>query len=96
MTGSPNPGPVIALDVMSGEAGVAAAVAAADIAAERYPRLSFLLHGREAEIAAELARWPRLAACARIVHSEDVVLMTDKPAHALRRARTTSMGMAID
>ena len=96
MTGSPNPGPVIALDVMSGEAGVAAAVAAADIAAERYPRLSFLLHGREAEIAAELARWPRLAACARIVHSEDVVRMTDKPAHALRRARTTSMGMAID
>jgi glycerol-3-phosphate acyltransferase PlsX len=96
MTGSPNPGPVIALDVMSGEAGVAAALAAADIAAERYPRLSFLLHGREAEIAAELARLPRLAACARIVHSEDVVRMTDKPAHALRRARTTSMGMAID
>jgi glycerol-3-phosphate acyltransferase PlsX len=37
-----------------------------------------------------------LATRARIVHSDDVVLMTDKPAHALRRARTTSMGMAID
>lgn len=101
MTGTPNPGPVVAmpvvaLDVMSGEAGVAEAVAAADIAAERYPKLSFLLHGRQSEIAGELARWPRLASRARIVHSDDVVLMTDKPAHALRRARTTSMGMAID
>lgn len=96
MTGTPNQGPVVALDVMSGEAGAAEAVAAADIAAERYPRLSFLLHGREPDIAAELVRWPRLATRARIVHSDDVVLMTDKPAHALRRARTTSMGMAID
>ncbi|MFZ4382348.1 MAG: phosphate acyltransferase PlsX [Sandarakinorhabdus sp.] len=96
MTGSPIPGPVVALDVMSGEASVAEAVAAADIAAERYPRLSFLLHGRESEIAVELARWPRLAARARIVHSDDIVLMTDKPAHALRRARTSSMGLAID
>jgi hypothetical protein len=37
MTGTPNRDPVIALDVMSGEAGAAEAVAAADIAAERYP-----------------------------------------------------------
>ncbi|WP_156254861.1 phosphate acyltransferase PlsX [Sandarakinorhabdus oryzae] len=96
MTGTPNGGPVIALDVMSGDAGAAEAVAAADIAAERYPRLSFLLFGRQEVIAAELARWPHLAARARIVHSDDVVAMSDKPSQALRRARTTSMGLAID
>jgi glycerol-3-phosphate acyltransferase PlsX len=96
MTGTPNRDPVIALDVMSGEAGAAEAVAAADIAAERYPRLSFLLYGHQHVIAAELARWPRLAARAEVIHSEDVVAMSDKPSQALRRARTTSMGMAID
>ena len=48
------------------------------------------------EGAAELARWPRLAARAEVIHSEDVVAMSDKPSQALRRARTTSMGMAID
>jgi len=96
MTGTPNRDPVIALDVMSGEAGAVEAVAAADIAAERYPRLSFLLYGHLEVIAAELVRWPRLAARAQIIHSDDVVAMSDKPSQALRRARTTSMGMAID
>lgn len=96
MTGTPNGSPVIALDVMSGESGAAEAIAAADIAAERYPRLTFVLFGRQEVIAAELARWPRLAARARVVHTDDVVAMSDKPSQALRRARTTSMGMAID
>jgi glycerol-3-phosphate acyltransferase PlsX len=81
---------------MSGDAGAAEAIAGADIAAERYPRLSFLLFGREPEIAEQLARWPRLAQRTRIVHSDDVVLMSEKPTQALRRARTTSMGMAIN
>ncbi|OSZ65261.1 phosphate acyltransferase [Sphingomonas sp. IBVSS1] len=96
MTATPPAGPIIALDVMSGESGVAEAVAAADIAAERYPRLSFLLFGQEAAIAPELARHPRLAGRARIINSDDVVSMRDKPSQVLRRARTTSMGMAID
>jgi len=96
MTVTPPAGPIIALDVMSGESGVAEAVAAADIAAERYPRLSFLLFGQEAALAPELARHPRLAGRARIVNSDDVVSMRDKPSQVLRRARTTSMGMAID
>ncbi|WP_017667580.1 phosphate acyltransferase PlsX [Sandarakinorhabdus sp. AAP62] len=92
----PNRDPVIALDVMSGDAGAAEAIAAADIAAERYPRLSFLLFGRQDVIAAELARWPRLASRSQTIHCEDVVAMSDKPSQVLRRARTTSMGMAID
>ena len=96
MTATPILAPVIALDVMSGESGVAEAISSVDIAAERYPRTSFLLFGNEAAIAPELARWPRLAGRARIIHSADVVAMADKPSQALRRARTTSMGMAID
>ncbi|WP_372918870.1 phosphate acyltransferase PlsX [Sandarakinorhabdus sp.] len=96
MTVTTNRSPIIALDVMSGEAGAAEAIAAADIAAERYPRLSFLLFGRQDVIAAELVRWPRLASRAQIIHCDDVIGMSDKPSQALRRARSTSMGMAIN
>ena len=88
--------PIIALDVMGGDAGLADVMAAAEVASERYPRLKFRLHGPEARITAELAKNPRLAATATIVHTDEVVLGTDKPSQALRRGRTSSMGMAID
>jgi glycerol-3-phosphate acyltransferase PlsX len=88
--------PVIALDVMGGDAGLADVMAAAEIASERYPRLKFRLHGPEPRITAELAKNPRLAATATVVHTDEVVLGTDKPSQALRRGRTSSMGMAID
>ncbi len=88
--------PVIALDVMGGDAGLADVLAAAEMASERYPKLTFRLHGTESAIRAELPRCPRLAATAVIVHSNDVILGTDKPSQALRRAKTSSMGMAIE
>jgi phosphate acyltransferase len=87
--------PVVALDVMGGDAGLADVMAAAEIASERYPRISFRLHGPEARIREELKRCPRLAASAVVVHTDEVVLGTDKPSQALRRSRTSSMGMAI-
>ena len=87
--------PVIALDVMGGDAGVADVLAAAEIASERYPRLTFRLHGPEAAIRAELPRCPRLAATAVVIHSDDVIQGSDKPSQALRRSKTSSMGMAI-
>jgi glycerol-3-phosphate acyltransferase PlsX len=88
--------PIIALDVMGGDAGLADVMAAAEIASERYPRLKFRLHGPEPRITAELAKNPRLAATATVIHTDEVVLGTDKPSQALRRGRTSSMGMAID
>ena len=69
--------PVIALDVMGGDAGVADVLAAAEIASERYPRLTFRLHGPEAAIRAELPRCPRLAATAVVIHSDDVIQGSD-------------------
>ncbi|OYU14302.1 MAG: phosphate acyltransferase [Alphaproteobacteria bacterium PA4] len=95
MTSATVSAPVIAIDVMGGDAGLADVMAAAEIASERYPKLRFRLHGPEARITAELANCPRLAKCATIVHTDDVVLGTDKPSQALRRSRTSSMGMAI-
>lgn len=88
--------PVIALDVMGGDAGLPNVLAAAEVASERYPKLRFRLHGPETLIRAELLRCPRLAATASIIHTDEVVLGTDKPSQALRRGRTSSMGMAIE
>jgi glycerol-3-phosphate acyltransferase PlsX len=87
--------PVIAIDVMGGDAGLESVLAAADLAAERYPRLRFRLHGPEPLIREVLARNTRLGGRAEIIHTDDIVLGTDKPSQALRRSRTSSMGMAI-
>ena len=45
---------------------------------------------------AALAAAPRVAAEAEVVHVEGVVLGTDKPSQAIRRAKSTSMGLAIE
>ncbi len=87
--------PVIALDCMGGDGGPAVAVAAAEVAQLRYPRLQFRLYGDEAAIRKHLGRAPRVAANSVLVHSPDVILGTDKPSAAIRRARTTSMGMGV-
>ncbi|WP_419813868.1 phosphate acyltransferase PlsX [Glacieibacterium sp.] len=88
--------PVIALDVMGGDGGVAVVIAAAELARERYPRLMFRLYGPEALIRAELAKAPRIAAEAVIIHTDTKVLGTDKPSQVIRRGRGTSMGLAIE
>ncbi len=95
MTAKAVSSPVIALDVMGGDAGLADVLAAAEMASERYPALSFRLHGPETRIRAEMAQYARLSKTAVVVHTDEVVLGTDKPSQALRRSRTSSMGMAI-
>jgi phosphate acyltransferase len=88
--------PVIALDAMGGDSGVALAIAAAEIASERYPALRFRLYGPESAIRAELVRAPRVARVCVVVHTDGVVLGTDKPGQVIRRRNDTSMGMAIN
>lgn len=88
--------PVIALDVMGGDGGPSVTIAAAEIAHRRYPKLRFRLYGREDLIRAELAKAPRIAKDAVIIHAEEEILGTDRPSQVLRRARHSSMGLAID
>ncbi|MFN3371827.1 MAG: phosphate acyltransferase PlsX [Sphingomonadaceae bacterium] len=88
--------PLIALDAMGGDVGPAVVVGGAEIARERYPRLRFRLYGQEPAIREALKAAPRIAAEAEIVPVEGVVLGTDKPSAAIRRARSTSMGLAIE
>ncbi|SFS11209.1 phosphate acyltransferase PlsX [Sphingomonas jatrophae] len=92
MTGAPR----IAVDAMGGDRGPATTLAGAALALQRLPELRFTLFGDEAVLGPELSRHAELAAAAEIVHAPDAVAGDEKPSQAIRRARTTSMGLAID
>ncbi|MEB3415378.1 phosphate acyltransferase PlsX [Alteriqipengyuania sp. WL0013] len=88
--------PRIAIDAMGGDEGVRVMVEGAAIARRRHDSFKFLLVGDEARIKAALDKHPGMAGASEILHAEDVVGGEEKPTQALRRAKTTSMGMAID
>ena len=89
-------GPRIAIDAMGGDSGPAAMIAGASKALKRNRSLEFLIYGNEAQVAAEIARHPDLAGAATVIHSPEAIDGSEKPTQAIRRARTTSMGMAIN
>ena len=87
----------IALDVMGGDHGPDVVLPGAEIALTRHPDISFLLFGDEARLNGVLARLPRLKAASRVIHTDVVVRMDDKPSQALRQGRkVSSMWRAID
>jgi glycerol-3-phosphate acyltransferase PlsX len=81
---------------MGGDVGPEVVLAGAELARERHPDLRFRIFGRRDALQPALAKAPRVAAEAQVVEVDGVVLGSDKPAQAIRRARETSMGLAID
>ncbi len=88
--------PRIAVDAMGGDEGVRVMIEGAALARRRHDRFQFLLVGDEVRIKAALENHPNLRAASEILHAPDVVSGDEKPTQALRRAKTTSMGLAID
>ncbi len=88
--------PRIAVDAMGGDEGVRVMIEGAALARRRHDRFKFLLVGDEARIKAALEDHPNLRAASEILHAPDVVSGEEKPTQALRRAKTTSMGLAIN
>lgn len=86
----------IAIDAMGGDEGLAVMLAGVARARRRFEDMRFILVGDEAAIAAGLKTHPNLSAQSEIVHAPDVIGSAEKPSQALRRAKTTSMGIAID
>jgi len=87
--------PRIAMDAMGGDEGVRVMVAGAALAQARYPQVRFLLVGDQQRIEHALNDHRDLRGSVDILHADDVISGEEKPSQALRRARTTSMGMAI-
>ena len=88
--------PRLAIDAMGGDEGVAVMLAGVALARRQWPGLTFLLVGDEPAIRAGLTNHPNLAANADVLHAPDVIGGHEKPSQAIRRAKTTSMGLAID
>ncbi|TIX51867.1 phosphate acyltransferase PlsX [Alteraurantiacibacter aquimixticola] len=88
--------PRIAIDAMGGDEGVRVMISGAALARRRHEQFKFLLVGDEARIKAALAEHPGMAGASEILHCEDVVGGEERPTQALRRAKTTSMGLAIN
>ncbi|MEP7222057.1 MAG: phosphate acyltransferase PlsX [Novosphingobium sp.] len=88
--------PRIAIDAMGGDEGVRVMIEGAALARRRHDRFHFLLVGDETRIKVALENHPNLRAASEILHASEVISGEDKPGQALRRAKNTSMGMAVN
>jgi len=86
----------IAIDAMGGDTGPAAMVAGMARARRKNSDVRFELYGDEALIAPELDRHPNLKGAVIVHHTTDAIAASEKPSQAIRRAKTTSMGLAIN
>ncbi len=86
----------IAVDAMGGDDGLAVMLAGVARARHRYEGMRFLLVGDETAIREGLKAHPNLSQNSEIVHAAEVVGSSEKPSQAIRRAKKTSMGIAID
>jgi phosphate acyltransferase len=88
--------PRIAVDAMGGDEGVRVMIEGAALARRRHDRFKFLLVGDEERIKQALDSHPNLRGASEILHAPDTVSGDEKPTQALRRAKTTSMGLTIN
>jgi glycerol-3-phosphate acyltransferase PlsX len=86
----------IAIDAMGGDEGLAVMLAGVARARERHGAMRFILVGDQPAIESALKGHAGLLAASEIVHAAEVVGSSDKPSQAIRRSKTTSMGIAID
>jgi glycerol-3-phosphate acyltransferase PlsX len=87
--------PRIAIDAMGGDAGPAAMIAGLAKSHRRDSTLRFLLFGDERLIRPELEKHERAKDAVEVIHTPEAIAASEKPSQAIRRAKTTSMGLAI-
>lgn len=89
----------VALDAMGGDAGCAPTIEGA-VAAAREDGARVLVVGDQAQLQAHIERLGAADLLARealaLVHAPDVVTMDDKPGHAVRKKKQSSMRVACD
>src|SRR3546814_7286848 len=81
---------------MGGDEGLAVMLAGVARARRRFEGMKVILVGDEERIRAGLQNHPKLTAHSEIVHAPDMIGSSERPSQAIRRAKTTSMGIAID
>ena len=87
---------IIAIDAMGGDRGAAMTIAGTAVALERYPKLGFIIYGDEGVVLPELKRYPQLEKVSEFRHTPEFVPADMKPSQSLRKARQSSMRLAIN
>nr|WP_235524915.1 phosphate acyltransferase PlsX [Caulobacter sp. Root1455] len=87
---------VISIDAMGGDHGPSVIVPAVALAAKSLPDVRFLLHGDEAQLNAQLAKFPDARAVSEVRHTDKAISMEEKPAQAMRRGKGTSLWNAVE
>src|SRR4029453_1660815 len=90
-----NVSPRIAIDAMGGDIGPAVRIAGMARARRKARALRFELYGDEKLIRPELERHRPLMEAVTLHHTADAIDASEKPSQALRRAKTTSVGLGI-
>ena len=88
--------PRIAVDAMGGDIGPAVIVAGMARARRKDRALRFDVFGDEGQIGPELAKHRPLMESVVLHHVTDFIHPSEKPSQAIRCAKTTSMGLAIN
>jgi glycerol-3-phosphate acyltransferase PlsX len=88
--------PRIAIDAMGGDEGVSVMIAGAALARHRHESFKFLLVGDETQIKSALDDHPNLRGASEIIHTDVTVTGDDKLSHAIRKSKSSSMGLAIN
>src|SRR5438309_535837 len=86
-------GPRIAIDAMGGDAGPVAMIAGAARALRKDSTLQFTFYGDERQVEAQIGAHKNLEGHYEVIDSPESIGASEKPSQAIRRARTTSMGM---
>lgn len=86
----------IALDAMGGDNAPACVLRGAEMALIRHPGIRFVLFGNRYILEPLLNDIPLLKSASTIEHTEVVIAGDDKPSHAVRRGRDSSMWLAIE
>ncbi len=88
--------PRIAVDAMGGDEGVRIMVEGAAIARRKHENFKFLLVGDGPRIERALDAHPGMRGASEVLHCDDVISGDEQPSKAIRRAKTTSMGLAVN
>ncbi|MFL0356122.1 phosphate acyltransferase PlsX [Erythrobacter sp. GH1-10] len=88
--------PRIAVDAMGGDEGVRTMIEGAALARRSHDKFQFLLVGDQTKIETALEAHPNMRGASEILHCEDVISGDEQPSRAIRRAKTTSMGLAVN
>src|SRR5512140_3161290 len=86
----------IALDAMGGDHGPEVVIPGAALSLERQPSMSFIFYGQQSRIDAVLAQYPAMRAKSRVVHTDILIPMGEKPSQALRRGKGSSMWLPLE